>query len=214
MRTPYDLIVFDLDGTLSDPIEGISRSMNYALGHYGYEERGLAEVAQYIGPPLDQAFEALINSTQESVISALVTKYRERYSQVGFSENVLYPGVYEALLQLSRSGIPMGVCTSKRKDFAERILQMFGLSEFFRFVDGGDVGIEKQQQLADLCRQGIVTQASIMVGDRAVDIIAAHQNGSQAGGVLWGYGSVEELADQNPLHLFKSPSEWLLLRGS
>ena len=213
MRTTYDLIVFDLDGTLSDPMQGISRSINHALKHYGYKEREPSELAQYIGPPLNEAFEALVNSTQKSVISALVTKYRERYSEVGFSENILYSGVREALLQLSQAGIPTGVMHFKAWNFAERILRMFGLSEFFLFVDGGDIGVEKRQQIANLCVQGIVTPASIMVGDRAVDIIAAHENGLQAGGVLWGYGSVAELKNQRPQHLFNSPSEWSLLRG-
>ncbi len=212
--TTYDLIVFDLDGTLSDPIQGIGRSLNYALNHYGYEERELSELAQYIGPPLNEALEALINSNQRSVINALVTKYRERYSEVGFSENVLYPGVREALLLLSQASVPMAVCTSKRKDFAERILQMFNLSDFFLFVDSGDIGVEKWQQLANLCMKGSVTSESIMVGDRAVDIIAAHKNGLQAGGVLWGYGSLAELEKQHPQHLFNSPSEWSLLKGS
>jgi phosphoglycolate phosphatase len=211
--TRYDLIVFDLDGTLSDPMQDVSRSINYALKHYGYEERESSELAQYIGPPLDQTFHALTNSSQENVIRELVTKYRERYSEVGFSENILYPGVSEALLHLSESGVPMGVCTSKRKDFAEKILQMFGLSEFFQFVDAGDIGVEKWQQIAGLCEQGIVTPASIMIGDRAVDIIAAHKNGLQAAGVLWGYGSVAELESEHPEHLFTAPSEWSRLKG-
>ena len=211
MQATYDLIVFDLDGTISDPIQGISRSINHALKHHGYEEREASEVAQYIGPPLNEAFEALTDSTQKNLITSLVAKYRERYSEVGFSENILYPGVKEALLQLNQAGIPMGVCTSKRKDFAEKILQMFGLSDFFLFVDGGDIGVQKQQQLANLLVQGRVTPASIMVGDRAVDIIAAHKNGLSAGGVLWGYGSQAELENQHPQHLFKSPSEWTLL---
>ena len=204
---PFDLIVFDLDGTLSDPLQGISFSINYALKHYGYPEREVSELAQYVGPQLDKTFEALVSTTQPSVIRALVAKYRERYSEVGYSENVLYPGVREALLLLSQAGIPMGVCTSKRKDFAERILQMFELSDFFRFVDGGDIGVEKWQQLANLCAQGSVTSRSIMIGDRAVDIIAAHKNGLHAAGVLWGYGSLAELEGEHPEYLFKSPEE-------
>src|SRR5687768_1552988 len=84
----YDLVVFDLDGTLSDPLQGIGRSINYALSHFGYEELDISQLGQYIGPPIDTSFEALTGSTQKSVIEALVTRYRERYSDLGFSENV------------------------------------------------------------------------------------------------------------------------------
>lgn len=201
----HDLILFDLDGTLSDPLEGFGRSMNYALTHFGHAPLELAEFATYIGPPIDGAFRTLAGVNGESEINAYVAKYRERYADVGYAENVLYPGVAESLQRLSDAGVPMAVCTSKRSDFARKILAMFGLLQHFRYVSGGDVGMQKWQQMASLCAKGMASKASIMVGDRAVDMVAAHRNGLTAAGVLWGYGSREELAQEAPLHLFGSP---------
>jgi phosphoglycolate phosphatase len=95
----------------------------------------------------------------------------------------------------------MGVCTSKRVDFAEQILKMFGLRAHFRFVNGGEVGIHKWQQIEGLLARRAVTPSSIMVGDRAVDLIAAHRNGLQSAGMLWGHGSRAELEQEGPRYL-------------
>lgn len=202
-----DLILFDLDGTLSDPLEGFARSMNHALTHFGHAPRDNADFAPYVGPPIEQAFQALTGSENRAEIAAMIAKYRERYSDQGFAENLLYPGIPEALHVLGAAGIAMAVCTSKRRDFAERIVSMFGLRAHFRFVSGGDVGIEKWQQMEALRAEGRVSEHSIMVGDRAVDLIAAHRNGLRAAGVLWGYGSREELTTHAPLHLFDTPAQ-------
>jgi phosphoglycolate phosphatase len=211
MTSPPDLVLFDLDGTLSDPLVGIGRSINHALAHFGHAQRELLELAVYIGPPLDQAFRALTGSQSPDEIAALVAKYRERYSDVGYSENALYPGIPEALENLRRAGVPLAVCTSKRADFAERILQMFGLRAHFRFVSGGEIGTQKWQQIEALAAAGAVTASSIMVGDRSVDVIAAHRNGLQAAGVLWGHGSRDELESERPRHLFEFPAQLQLL---
>jgi phosphoglycolate phosphatase len=209
----HDIVLFDLDGTISDPLEGMGRSLNFSLAHFGYETRELSELAQYVGPPLDETFKALTGVSGETEIVALVAKYRERYADVGYAENVLYPGVAEALVSLSNAKMPMAVCTSKRKDFAEKILAMFGLLHHFRFISGGEVGIQKTQQIQALVAQGLASRFSLMVGDRAVDVTAAHRNGLQAGGVLWGYGSHAELLGAEPRYLFHSPSELLHVEG-
>lgn len=202
-----DLVLFDLDGTLSDPLEGIGRSINYALSHFGYEPLALAALATYVGPPLDETFKAITGGRMEPEVNGLVTKFRERYADVGYSENTLYPGIIEALEILRAADIPMAVCTSKRRDFADKILAMFGLKQHFRFVDGGEIGTHKWQQMAVLLAQGKVSKSSIMVGDRSFDMIAAHRNGLQAAGVLWGYGSLAELSNEMPVRLFSSPGE-------
>jgi phosphoglycolate phosphatase len=205
MSQNHDLVLFDLDGTISDPLEGVGRSINYALTHFGYEPIELAEIAKYIGPPLDETFKKITGNESES--QGLVKKYRERYRDVGYSENVLYPGITEALLELSAANILMAVCTSKRQDFAEQILKMFGLIHHFQFINGGEVGVPKYRQIGFLLSQGQVSRSTVMVGDRALDIIAAHKNGLKAGGVLWGYGSYAELIHEKPLYCFSSPSE-------
>jgi len=136
---PEPFLVFDLDGTLSDPSVGIGRSLNHALEHYGHPPIPANEVPQYIGPPLDHAFRSrLVGATPEH-IGELVAKYRKRYAELGFAENVIYPGIAEALYALDAAGIPLGLCTSKRADFAENILELFDLSDYFRFVSGGDI---------------------------------------------------------------------------
>jgi phosphoglycolate phosphatase len=203
----FDIVIFDLDGTISDPILGIARSANYALSSFGYETREIDEFAAFIGPPIDHTFRTLVGTDDEAHIADLVARYRERYGELGFAENTLYPGVAEALSGLHEAGVPMGVCTSKRRDFAVRILELFGLLGYFQVVDGGDVGIPKWRQLAALCEQGIATSNSIMIGDRAVDLVAAHKNGLHSGGVLWGYGNLPELHAEQPEYVFRSPAE-------
>lgn len=203
----HGLVLFDLDGTLSDPLLGFSRSVNYALAEFGRAPVEAAGLGVFLGPPIEETFRAIIGNSNPAEVDGLVAKYRERYGDIGYSENVLYPGVAEALQGLSDAGVPMAVCTSKRKDFAERILEMFGLIRHFRFVDGGGPGMQKLLQMEALRSRGQVSEASIMVGDRAVDMIAAHRNGMWAAGVLWGYGSRAELANESPLCLLGAPEE-------
>jgi phosphoglycolate phosphatase len=204
----YEYLVFDLDGTISDPKNGIVKSLNYSLSAHGFATQDESELCIFIGPPLDSAFKTITKSDDPDLISSLVSKYRERYSDVGFSENVLYDGIPQVLEQLSSiPHIKLGVCTSKRADFAERILELFGLRHFFGFVNGGDVGIEKWQQLSSLLEQGDINKNSVMIGDRYVDITAAQKNNLQSAGVLWGYGSHSELSQLKPSHLFTSPCE-------
>ena len=213
MKTPHDVLLFDLDGTLSDPLVGIGRSINYALAHFGYPEIPLSQLAVHVGPPLDQSFSSITGLRSSSGLDGLVAKYRERYGEIGYSENVLYPGIPEVLHSLASAGITLGVCTSKRVDFAEKILELFGLKSYFSFVCGGEIGTQKSQQIHDLLEKGAVTQSTVMVGDRAVDMSAAHRNGLHAAGVLWGYGSREELEAEQPRYLFSTPQEILGLAG-
>jgi phosphoglycolate phosphatase len=207
----HGLVLFDLDGTLTDPIVGIGRSLNDALEGHGYRTLTDVEVAEFIGPPLDENFRRITGSADAPEIASLVARYRERYSDRGVTESVAYPGVREALANLAGRGLRMGVCTSKRTDFACRILERLELREFFEFVDGADVGIQKWQQIEALRTRGMLTPASILVGDRGVDIDAAHRNGLAAAGVLWGYGSLAELLAEAPEHLFESPADLVLL---
>jgi phosphoglycolate phosphatase len=195
---PPPFLVFDLDGTISDPAVGIGRSINYALQHFGYRTIDEAEVSRYIGPPLDHTFRLITGNSVPDHIAALVSRYRERYADVGFSENRLYAGIPEALESLAAAEVPMALCTSKRVDFAERILELFALRAHFRVLSGGEVGILKSQQLASLLADNLISSASLMIGDRAVDIEAARLNGLGSVGVLWGHGSFDELSAANP----------------
>lgn len=210
MNSPARLL-FDLDGTLSDPATGITRSLNHALVHFGHPARPEAELHVHIGPPLDEAFQALTGFITPAELAPYIAKYRERYFSVGYRENTLYPGIVDLLSELHASGVPMGVCTSKRTDIAERVLELFDLRRFFAFVDGGDVGTKKWQQIERLKAAGLADASTIMIGDRAVDIEAAHRNGLRAAGVLWGYGSRDELTIARPEHVFERPPDIGLL---
>jgi len=204
-------LLFDLDGTISDPLDGIARSINFALSFYGHEEIRISDVAQFVGPPLDETFKSITGISDHGEIKAFISKYRERYADIGFSENRLYPGIEEAINGLSDNHISMAVCTSKRQDFAERILDLFGLRHHFRFVSGGDIGIQKWQQIESLMDGGAIDHGCIMIGDRAVDLSAAHKNGIQSVGVLWGYGSRAELESQSPIRILSQPADLLTL---
>ena len=210
-KTRCDLILFDLDGTISDPITGIARSINYALAALGFEEVSESRIANFIGPPLDETFATLCETESGQLVDQLVFRYRERFSAVGYSENVLYPGVRGALTDLYEKKLRLAICTSKRADYARKILRMFQLDGLFRFVDGGDVGVRKGQQIARLLADGRITGNAMMIGDRCVDLAAAHASGLASAGVLWGYGSREELEGENPSRLFGAPAEWRIL---
>jgi phosphoglycolate phosphatase len=199
----HSTLIFDLDGTISDPLEGIAASYNHALAAHGYPTRTLDELATLVGPPLDHGFRVL--GVPEDQIVPIIATYRVRYSDRGYAENRLYDGIADALIRLH--GTRMGICTSKRADFAERILRMFGLRDHFAFVSGGDIGVTKTQQLADLLAAGAIDHDAVMIGDRAVDVEAAHTTGLTACGVLWGFGSRAELAAARPRYLLESPSE-------
>jgi phosphoglycolate phosphatase len=207
-------LVFDLDGTLSDPAVGIGRSLNHALTASGFAPIPESQVSRYIGPPLDQTFHAITGTDAPSVIQALVAKYRERYADVGYAENVLYAGMSEAVAALAERGLVLGVCTSKRVDFAEKILQMFGLRTYFAFVDGGEIGTQKAQQLRRLLDSGTIDIGSTMIGDRAVDVVAAKSNGLRSVGVSWGHGTVDELHGAGADAILTHVAELARLGGS
>ncbi len=187
-------LIFDLDGTISDPSLGIYRCINYAFRSHDFPEVSPELVAAEIGPPLNETFQKFVPQADQSVISSLISKYRERYAEIGYSENEIYPGVPEAIRELKRRGVRLGVCTSKRRDFAENILSMFGLLPNFIFVDGGDVGIKKREQLSVLLHVNAIDRSAVMIGDREVDISSAKDNGLRSVGVLWGFGNMNELS--------------------
>ena len=175
--TTTETLIFDLDGTISDPAQGIRCSINYALSHFGYPEVGAGAIAAYIGPPIDDSFRSITGSGGDAHVLELVAKFRERYVEIGFSENELYPGVVDALLELRSRGHRLAVCTSKRVDIAEKILAMFEIWHYFDFVSGGDVGIAKTDQLADVVSRERIGPYAMMIGDRSQDVRAALFNG-------------------------------------
>ena len=203
----FDTLIFDLDGTLSDPKLGVVRCMNYALTSFDYPPRAEAEIAQYIGPPLEETIQRLTDSNDDQHIDELVAKYRERYFEVGYKENELYADIAEMLSALSNHNFRMGVCTSKHQTVAKKIIERFEINQYFDFIDGPTGRTTKAEQLTQLLTDKTITKASIMIGDRFVDLTAAKTNGLASAGVLWGYGSLAELSADEPRYIFKSPLE-------
>lgn len=208
----HDKLLFDLDGTISDPLTGIARCINHALHHAGYRTYTEAELGPFVGPPLDQTLQAITGSSDQNEIRTLVEKYRERYADIGYAENQLYQDMDIVIARLYEAGTVMAVCTSKPPAYAEKILELFDLRQYFRFVSGGDIGIRKWQQIAELKALGLATERTLMIGDRNVDLTAALRNHLPSAAVLWGYGSAEELLSHDPLHVFRRPGELLQLR--
>ena len=149
----------------------------------------------------------LAGISSEDEVARYIAVYRERYFSVGYRENTLYAGIVDAFTSLSSAGILMAVCTSKPVGIAERVLEMFDVRRFFQFVDGGDVGVKKWQQIQRLKEKEWVDASTVMIGDRAVDIDAAHRNGLQGAGVLWGHGTREEIEAAGPEHLLSAPED-------
>lgn len=181
--------------------------MNYALTSFDYPPRSEAEIANFIGPPLDQSLKAFSGSENDKHIDELITKYRERYLEVGYKENELYPDSIEMLTLLKNNNRAMGVCTSKHQPIAEQILQHFAIDHFFDFVSGPLDKTTKAKQLEELLRQNKISNDSIMIGDRAIDLTSAQQNNLAGAGVLWGYGNLAELSAEAPNFIFSSSME-------
>ena len=190
--------LFDLDGTLTDPKVGITRSVQYALSSAGVSVADLDTLTPYIGPPLQDSFVALAGLSEADAMKA-VAKYREYFTEEGIFENVVYPGIRECLEALRSTGWRLGVATSKPTVFAERILDHFSLRSHFEVVVGAELdGTRryKDEVIRHALRRLEVAahESCIMVGDREHDIIGAKVVGIRAVGVTWGFGTAEELS--------------------
>lgn len=202
----YSHFIFDLDGTLSDPLEGMADALNYALVSHGYPEKNTSDFSRYIGPPLEGTLASITGQNDEDHILSLVAAYRERYLDTGFAQNAVYPGIAELLTGLKDAGQRLGVCTSKPATTARKVLALFQLDHYFEFISGGDIGVSKGDQLQQLLETNVIDGNALMIGDRDVDMIAAHDNKLAAAGVLWGYGSQSELSGHRPKHLVETPA--------
>ncbi len=203
-------VFFDLDGTLTDPAEGITGSIRYALEKLGLPAPEPRELHWCIGPSLRQSFTTLLNGDAARAEQAIIL-YRERFSETGLYENEVYPGVPEMLTILRGEGFALYVATSKPQTYAERIIQHFELSPFFRRVFGPGLDVRHMGK-EDLLRQALSEEHldaadCWMVGDRVFDIEGARACGLRNIGVLYGYGSRSELVQAGAEILVEHPED-------
>jgi phosphoglycolate phosphatase len=200
-------LYFDLDGTLTDPKPGITGSIQYALQKLDLPVPSQDELTWCIGPPLRASFVTMLGGEDRADLA--VSFYRERFGDVGLYENSLYPGIKDVLTALGCSNRRMFVATSKLQIFAERIIDHFGLSGHFERVFGAELDgtrVHKTDLLAyALKTTGVNASQALMIGDRSYDIIGAKNNGMAAIGVLYGYGSKEELIGAGASHVCATP---------
>ncbi|MDD3947016.1 MAG: HAD family hydrolase [Clostridia bacterium] len=204
-RKNYGTVLFDLDGTLTDPKEGITKSVAYALSHFGIEVPDLDRLCKFIGPPLDFSFREYYGLEAEDVKVA-IDKYREIFSEVGIFQNKPYQGMNELLAKLCERNKTLLVATSKPTVYAERILEKYGMIPYFTAVIGSELNggrSDKAEVIATALQQNglFSTDDCIMVGDREYDILGAAANGIDSVGVLYGYGTYEELKKAGATYL-------------
>ena len=183
-------LLFDLDGTLTDPFTGITRSVQHALKHYGIIENDLNLLTPFIGPPLIDSFRERYHFSEEQAKEA-VCYYREYFVEKGWCENKVYPGIPELLKHLQEAGRKLYVATSKPTPFAEKILSHFNLSRYFERIEGSSLDhtkMRKAEVMQSLLAQAGITEKgeAIMVGDRKYDVIGAHEVSVECVGVLGG----------------------------
>jgi phosphoglycolate phosphatase len=196
------VVLFDLDGTLTDPKEGITKSIQHALRSMGRTADDLDVLTPYIGPPLRESFQALAGLTVAETETA-VSAYRDYYGAQGMYENIPYDGMREVLAGLAAEGRRLAVATSKATVFAEKVLEHFELRGWFEVVAGAELDGRRSRKsevithaLAELGCEA--SRTAVMIGDRKHDIVGAHEAGVSSIGVLWGYGGIEELILAEP----------------
>lgn len=207
----YKYLLFDLDGTLTDPKEGITKCFQYALESFGIHEPDADKLTWVIGPPLMESFAQGYGFTPEQAKQGTV-KYRERYTPVGWKENVAYPGIARTLRRLREAGFVLATATSKPEEMARKILEHFGLLEYFSFA-GGASSDSSRCKKEDVIRYvldslGVKDCAEVlMVGDRKYDVEGAAKFGISCLGVLYGYGGREELLQAGAMALVEDTEE-------
>lgn len=210
-RSAERTVLFDLDGTLTDPFVGITSSIRYAMEELGRVAPAAEHLRWCIGPPLKGAFLRLLDTSDEQMADEAVRLYRERYMAIGKFENSVIAGIPEALDSLRGGGFNLFVATSKLASYAGDILDHFGLRHYFSALYGSQADgthAEKEDLIRNLLAvESIPPARAVMIGDRSHDVVGAKANGVPAIGVLWGYGDREELAGAGAIRIAELPEE-------
>ena len=202
-------VLFDLDGTLTNPFTGITNSMQHALREVGLEPPLVDQLRRYIGPPLQVTFSEILGDDARA--AEALGHYRQRYGEAGKFENELIPGIVEAVQALSDAGYGLFVATSKLETYSVEIVQHFGLSPFFRRVHGSawdGSRADKGELIRHILEtEGLDPSRTVMVGDRLHDALGAAMNDVRTIGVLWGFGDRAELEGAGAAGIAASPAE-------
>lgn len=217
----YKYILFDLDGTLTDPKEGITNSVAYALRAYGIDEDP-DKLTPFIGPPLHESF-MVFYGFDEAKAMAAVDKYREYFAERGIFENKLYPETNDFLEALQKAGKKIALATSKPEVFARQILEYFGIEDYFDVIAGSNMDgsrTKKAEVIDEVFTRFKMTEGklpskseTVMIGDRLHDIAGAQENGIDSIGVTFGYGGCDELKKAGATYIadsFAETKKWIL----
>ncbi len=201
----------DLDGTLTDPADGIIGGFQFALRSLGENVPERSSLTWVIGPPLRQAFPRLLADPAKERVEAAVTAYRDYYRERGLYEATVYAGIPEALDQLRGAGFRLLVCTVKPRHFAGPVIEHFGLMSHFDGIYGAELDgrFEDKGDLMEhiITERRLAAGDMIMIGDRGIDMIAAKRNAIRGFGVTWGYGTAVELREGGARHICEAPHE-------
>ena len=201
-------ILFDLDGTLTDPVEGITRCIQYALERLGAATPLSDQLRWCVGPPLRASFSQLLNTTDETILDQALVHYRKRFSEKGMFENISYPGVASSLGGLRKAGFKLFLATSKPRVFAQQILDHFKMTPYFHRVYGSELDgrlSDKGALIAHIIHEeSLDPTATLMIGDRVYDIEGGRVNNVMTAAVAYGYGTRDEINTANPDVVFES----------
>ncbi len=209
-------ILFDLDGTLTDPSVGITRCIQYALEKGGHTVPEAQDLYSWIGPPLHESFVAHLPQISKAHAMQLVSFYRERFAEIGMFENKVFEGI-DSLLNSLQVDKRLHLATSKPHFFAKKILKHFKLDRYFTSIHGSELTGERSdkgeliQFILEMEKLG--PNDCLMVGDRKHDVLGAKKHGIPTVGVLWGHGPREELEEAGALHIVQTPEELLSYLG-
>ncbi len=202
-------LLFDLDGTLTNPFQGITKCISYALERLGRPSPPSGELIWCIGPPLIKSFAKLLDTDDNVLAEKALGFYRERFSMVGLFENELYEGIPEALEALQSKGHVLYLSTAKPRVYAERIMDHFGLTRYFNALYGAELDgtrNDKTSLISHILKtESIAAAEAVMIGDRKYDMIGAKENGVRGFGVLWGYGTKDELETSGASGFIQTP---------
>lgn len=212
----FDIVLFDLDGTLSNSKEGITKSVQYALAKFGIHETDLDKLEHFIGPPLVDEFVRAYNFSKEQAQIATAT-YRERYEPIGLYETSIYPDTEEMLQAVKHSGSLIGLATSKPQSMAEEVLRYLKIDQYFDYIMGAQKVGPRQSKTAVLTELLTIIEEKentkldldniVLVGDTTFDVVGANNVGISSIGVEYGFGDKEDMLAQGALCVVSSAKE-------